>query len=498
MSRYSAVFDVGKTNKKVLILNEQLETVASAYENFPADESGDLHFEQFAEARDWMFAQLKKFGAEYAFEAISVTTHGATVVFIDDEGTFTVPPIAYTSVVPEAIYDEFYQRFGSKRDLHEQFATPFLGKLLNYGLCIYYAQKEFPHEMEATTHILTLASYFVHALTGKAGAEPTSVGCHSYCWDFENKTWSHILKDLNLLDKLPKTIEDSSAVIGTLTAEVAQTLGLPENCQVTHGIHDSNSSLVPYLIKSPGGFLLNSTGTWCVSMCPDDGMSFTDAEMDAGAFYNVSALGQPVKTAIFMGGNEHDVWAKVLKEQAGLDGFPAFDAGLYQKVITENSCFILPGVIDTGPFPHSKSRINEIGIDYMLEDIKAGNADAPCLADPAYAYAALNISLALQSAANFRNVGLEDGMTIYIEGGFRKNNAYHALLAAICPNNPVVLSDLEEATAFGAALMNTAVLEGKELTAIADRFEIGTQDVAKPDLTGITAYADQFYALAKL
>ncbi len=494
MSRFTAVFDVGKTNKKVLILNEQLETVASAYQQFPADESGNVHIEQFAEARDWLLEQLKTFAKEYDIAAISVTTHGATVVFIDEAGAFTVPPIAYTSSVPQELYDKFYAEFGSQRELHEKVATPFLGSLLNYGLCVYFAQDAYPDEYAATKHILTLPSYFVHALTGLAGAEPTSIGCHSYLWDFNESTWSFIAKGMGILDKVPSEIHQSQEVIGTVSAAVAEQTGLPADCKVTYGVHDSNSSLVPYLAHSTGKFILNSTGTWCVCMCPNDEISFSEDEMNAGAFYNISALGQPVKTAIFMGGNEHDTWVTALKEHSDFEHFPSFDPKVYQQVISDKSCFILPGVIDTGPFPQSVSRVHENGTDYLLKDIAANRP--PCFANSLYAYAALNISLAVQSRANFQNIGLEDGMTIYIEGGFRRNKSYHALLAALCPKNKFVLSCLEEATAFGAALMNVAALEGKSLNDIGDKFTIITDDIAIPDLEGFEEYAEAFLKLA--
>lgn len=495
MSSCSAVIDIGKTNKKVMVLNDKLETVASAYEHFPANESGDIHIEQFAAAREWIIKQLGSFAAEYEIKAISVTTHGATVVFIDEHGEFTVPPIAYTSNPGKECHDKFYQQFGSQRELHEKLATPFLGSLLNHGMCVFFAKEHYPEEFKDTKYILNLPSYFVHALTGVAGAEPTSIGCHSYFWDFEQASWSFVAKKMGVMDKLPSSIHQSHEVAGTITPAIARETGLPADCKVTYGIHDSNASLVPYLAHSQGRFLLNSTGTWCVCMCPNEHMSFTEEQMDAGAFYNVSALGQPVKTAIFMGGNEHDTWAKTLKMYAGFGDFPKFDSALYQQVISDCSCFILPGVIDTGPFANSTSRVHQNGEDYPLKGID--DKRPPCFDNAAYAYAALNLSLAIQSKANFHNVGLENDMRIYIEGGFRKNEAYHALLASLCPHNQVVLSNLEEATAFGAALMNVAALEGKSLTEIKDTFSIDTSNISAVDFDGLDAYVETFLQLAR-
>jgi len=90
---------------------------------------------------------------------------------------------------------------------------------------------------------------------------------------------------------------------------------------------------------------------------------------------------------------------------------------------------------------------------------------------------------------------METGMTIYIEGGFRENRSYCALLAGLCPGTEIVLSDMTEATSFGAALLALAALTDKPLKQIKDKYQIETEPVEKITFTGLTEYQNKFYQL---
>ena len=43
MSRHIAVFDVGKSNKKLVIFDQHMQQVAAEYHEFPAHEQDVLH-----------------------------------------------------------------------------------------------------------------------------------------------------------------------------------------------------------------------------------------------------------------------------------------------------------------------------------------------------------------------------------------------------------------------------------------------------------------------
>ena len=97
------------------------------------------------------------------------------------------------------------------------------------------------------------------------------------------------------------------------------------------------------------------------------------------------------------------------------------------------------------------------------------------------AMAALNISLALQTLVALERAGLSPGTEVFTEGGFRKNAGYNAALASALRGagygDGVYLTDITEATAFGAAMTAAAALEGCEPGALGDRFEVDYKPV---------------------
>jgi sugar (pentulose or hexulose) kinase len=90
--------------------------------------------------------------------------------------------------------------------------------------------------------------------------------------------------------------------------------------------------------------------------------------------------------------------------------------------------------------------------------------------------------------------GLVAGADVFTEGGFRKNTDYNALLAAALPSNSVYLTDIAEATAFGAAMTALVALEGKggseaDFAALASRFEIDYRPVGSmAEIPGLNEY----------
>ncbi|MCK5643620.1 MAG: carbohydrate kinase, partial [Gammaproteobacteria bacterium] len=280
-----AVLDVGKTNKKVLVYDLELGLVDIRTESFPEIEKNGFKLEQPQEVFDWFCDVLSEFSAKYNIKVISVTTHGATVICVDECGKISVPPLSYTNAADPTFSDEFFDTFGSREYLQQTTATAEIGDLVNAGKMIYFLQKNFPQEMDRTRWILHYPQYFGFMLTGAAGAEPTMLGCHSYLFDPYENSYSSVARKLGIIDKLPSSIKNSWQCLGTVTQDIAARTGVEEGCQVTLGLHDSNSSLVPYLIKSREKFVLNSTGTWCVAMSPQDQINFTEDQLGKLVFY---------------------------------------------------------------------------------------------------------------------------------------------------------------------------------------------------------------------
>ncbi len=494
-SYHIAVFDIGKTNKKLLIYDPGLNILKIEKTKIEEYSEGDLKHDSIQEIERWIIASLKNNAPDFNIKVISISAHGATFTCIDDNGDLAIPELSYTTDPGEAFHEAFFMEMGSRKALQDQTCTPDFNVLLNVGKGIKYVQEIFGDQFNRVKHILNLPQYFSYTLTGIASAEPTYVGCHTYLWNFRENKWSGLVDKLNIRDKLPEKLLKPWDTVGNITKQVADETGLSPDTIVTTGIHDSNASFLPHIISSEGkDFILNSTGTWCVIMHESEKVHFNEDELGKVVFYNLSAFNSPIKTAIFMGGLEFEAYDSLIQGKA--DEHCTFDASLYEKIISRKDCFIFPGITrGTGQFPQSSPRVIEDGITYHYEDIKSGKMIPLCFQDPQTAFAVLNLSLAIQTKVSLDRVDIQNGLPIYTEGGFSNNEAYNILVGGFYPDSDVFLTDLKEATSFGAALLGKAALELKHPKDFRNLLEIDKVPVKKHSFEGLEEYTTEFLRL---
>ena len=75
------------------------------------------------------------------------------------------------------------------------------------------------------------------------------------------------------------------------------------------------------------------------------------------------------------------------------------------------------------------------------------------------ALAVLNLSLAIQTKVSFDRADMTKGLQVFTEGGFSKNDSYNTLMTSFYPDSKFYLTDLKEASAFGAAITGKAAYE---------------------------------------
>lgn len=514
MIRVVAVLDIGKTNKKLLLFDERLEIVHEESRHIDTIEVDGLAVEDVATIEQWFLEELRRGAARFDIRAITVATHGATVVCVGEDGLPAVAPIAYTNEVDEAFHERFAAAIGEPADLHDPTATAEVRPLINAAKLIFFTRERYPERFARTRQILMYPQYLVARLTGVNVAEVTYVGSHTYLLDPRRLEWSSVVDRLGIRDLLPPTIGRPGAVAGPISRAVADATGLAPDTPVLAGIHDSNASILPYLITRTDEFVLNSTGTWCVAMHPTDTVAFGADEIGKMVFFNVGFEGQPIKTSILMGGAEYDAYHALLSTRHPGFTQPPFDAAHYGAIASEADLFVVPSVVfGAGQFPASRARVIEGGRVWYYDALAtaaatgrvtardgtpppAGSAPAlpPSFLDPARAIAAVNLSVAIQTTVALERAGLRPGVPVYTEGGFRRNDAYLALLAALLPENPIVATSVAEATSLGAALLATAAVEGRPVRELADRIVIEERPVAAVPIAGLAAYRDAFLA----
>ena len=450
--RSIAVFDIGKTNKKFTVFDGDLNAIHTSSIRMGEKRSNGLICDDVDAIRAWMHSTLNEALNRYDIGSIVVTTFGATVALLDSNDALSFPVVSYNQEVEPAVREGFFEEFGSPEELYARTGTPPLGQLLNVGLQLYWVKSGFPKVYERTRTILFLPEYFSFTLCKAESAEITSIGCHTYLYDIVDEDWSVVAEGLDFPRRTPSI------------RNVWDCIGQYGDAEVAPGIHDSNASLAPFLLRERDKFILASTGTWCVFMYPGSEFNPDRRDMDRDILYYIDVYGRPVKSARFKCGYEFEYYADAIKERFNVDPLRIpFDEGVAARVIREKTAYVVPTLTpETGQFPRSKGRIvDEQGF----------------FRDPVTAYHVLNLSLAAQTYFALSMLTRdESGLRILVQGGFAKNIHYLRFLATLMPNNQIVYYRYAEATSLGAALVGKAILEEESLKDL---------DVVLPQLEGI-------------
>jgi sugar (pentulose or hexulose) kinase len=490
-ARYIAVLDVGRTNKRLLIYDMHLNQVDGVFAAIDDVAHGTESHEPLDATSAWFLSALADMAQRYRIAVISISTYGGAFVCLDEQGRVALPALSGSTDPGEAFHADFDAFIGDPRQIHRQMATPRMPFLSVMARGIYYAQTHYPNEFARTKTILALPQYYGFLLTGKTGIERTYVGTHTGLWDFEQMRWSAVRERLGVQGLIPATVSRPWDVLGTLTPEIARQTGLSTDVIVTMGIHDSDASMMPFLIKQPEDFVLVSTGSMCVVMHPEPAAQFAEGELGEMVYYNLDALGGVFKTALFVAGLEFDLYMGLLEGRHGRRDHPGLNPTLVADILQRGDEFILPAVVPFGMYLSSPARLIEGGQVFPLTQVFMGQAPR-FMEDYERAYTILVLSLALHTRTAMQRVGMVPGKTAFIEGGFSHNALYTHLIAALFPESPVMRTDLNEATALGAAILGLAAHEGVSPPLLAGRFSMHPDRIPATPFAGLKAYVEAF------
>jgi L-fuculokinase len=420
MSGCVAVFDIGKTNIKLVVFDRGGAILAErSAPNAPLAPDPTWPYLRLDTGRAWAFliGALKELGARFPIEAISIAAHGAAGVLVTEEGE-ALPAVDYEFDIDPAIAAEY----DKVRPPFEETFSPNLPRGLNLGRQIYYLQRTFPAEFAAARAFLGYPQYWSWRLSGVPATEFTSMGSHTDLWRPMEGRHSSMIDQLGWRRLFPP-LRKAWEALGPLKPEVAAATNLAANVRVICGAHDSNASLVPHLMSRRDPFTVISTGTWVIIMAVG-GKGRLDPKADMLA--NVDVRGVPVPTARFMGGREF----AILAGEKPADADEADVAG-----VLASGALALPAFSDQGgPFGARKGRIQ-------------GGTPATPEARTALAtlYAALVTAHVLER--------LEAPGDLIVEGGFTRSPAFAAVLAGLLPARRVVIAPAAAGAAAGAALL---------------------------------------------
>lgn len=420
--RRIAVIDIGKTNAKVVVLDAQTSTeIAAARTANRVLKSAPYPHYDIEGLWDFIISALKNFAASPGFDAISITTHGASAAMLSADGSLALPVLDYEHGYPQAVQDAYAQL---RPDFSETF-SPGLSVGLNVGAQIHYLKSTFPADFARVATILTYPQYWAFRLTGVAANEVTSLGCHTDLWNPTAGTYSSLVDTLDIR-RLMAPVRSAFDALGPVLPVLSQEIGLTKPVPVYCGIHDSNASLLPHLVGNEAPFAVVSTGTWVISFGVGGDLDHLDPKRDALA--NVDAYGRAVPSARFMGGREFEI----LAAEIGAASSDTVEAAL--ETVIEKGLMLLPNVVEgSGPFPDQKMR--------WLADTGANAAER---------LGAVSLYLALMTETCLDLIGARG--PIFVEGPFALNRAYLMALSAVTGRDVIALPG-STGTSQGAALL---------------------------------------------
>ncbi|WP_341939585.1 FGGY-family carbohydrate kinase [Marinimicrobium sp. C2-29] len=429
------ILDIGKTNIKVHVLDDNLESIhESVKPNTVVNEGIYPHFDVDA-IWDWFCAAVSEVTKTLTVSAISVTTHGATAALIDRNrsgNALVLPVLDYEHSGPDSVsagYAEVRPDFSETR-------SPNLSAGLNLGRQLFWQQQSAPDSFAAATDVLLYPQYWVWRMTGVRCTEVTSLGCHTDLWSPDQGDYSSLVDRMGWRELFPG-MEPANRLVGKTTPEFNRKAGLTTACPVTAGIHDSNASYLRYVQSSDGKpFAVVSTGTWAITMVSGTGAAQLDEARDM--LMNVDYRGEPVPCARFMAGREYE---SICNKMGSFPEEPFSPRDI--ENIFADGVFALPQFCDTsGPFAGSPGVIQP----------STHRINGAALAS-LYCALMLDLELDLLNAEG----------DVFLEGAFLKNPLLCQLLAALRPQDRVIPSTDSTGTVKGAAaLARSAPVTGVE------------------------------------
>jgi sugar (pentulose or hexulose) kinase len=422
-----AVIDVGKTNKKLFLFDQDYNIVYERSARFieTTDEDGDP-CENLESLRLSVFDSLRSLFNKKDFEvkAINFSAYGASFVNIDEDGNAVTPLYNYLKSYPEELKKQFYNTYGGEETFSLKTASPVLGSL-NSGMQLYRLKYEKPEVFNRVQYSLHLPQYLSYLISCKPCSDITSIGCHTNLWDFQKNDYHQWVYAEGVNEKLAPICSYH---------ETTKAVFPGNNYLVGIGLHDSSAALIPYVVNFHEPFILLSTGTWCISLNPFNNTPLTIEELRQDCLCYLHYQGKPVKASRLFSGPDYEEGVKRIADHFNQNAFK------YRS-------------IEFNPEMISALRKNGFSENGELTKNKFFERDLSSFANDEEAYYQLMFDIISQQVRSTQLV-LNDSPVkrLFVDGGFSRNAVYMNLLAMAFPQLEVYAASMAQATALGAAL----------------------------------------------
>ncbi len=429
-----AIFDIGRTNKKLLLFDSNLKVLSEISVQLPdtLDEDG-FPCEDIAALTHWMIDSINEVSTtpDVDIKAINFSAYGASLVHLDASGNFVTPLYNYLKPYPDSLRKKFYDTYGGENSFSLATASPVLGSL-NSGMQLYRLKCEQPMLFNKIRFSLHLPQYLSFLFGHQAFTDITSIGCHTGLWDFTHHRYHPWVIKEEIIQKLAP-IASSDKVVPIELNNHPLVIGI--------GLHDSSAALVPYLNQFGRDFVLLSTGTWNITLNPFSTSPLTETALANDCLCYLSYQGEAVKASRLFAGHAHEQHAERIAEyfhqKPDFHNTIPYDDRIVEKLRME---FNFEPAIGLDP-----TRL--ISGDFFHKDLSTFKS-------PEEAYYQLMIDLVgFQKTSTSLVLQSTYTKKLFVDGGFSKNKIFMKLLKDAFPFLEVFAATLPQASALGAAMV---------------------------------------------
>ena len=427
--KVTAIFDIGKTNKKFFLFDENYKEVYREYTSFEEIKDEDGYPTENLEAlQKWLKEIFYRIldSEKFHIKAINFSTYGASFVHIDENGNPLTPLYNYTKEIDPLLVDDFYKKYGPEIEATRTSGSPKSG-LLNSGMQLYWIKHTKPQIFKKIKYSLHLPQYLSYIFSGIPLTEYTSIGCHTSLWNYETKDYQDWVYTEGIHKIFPPLVSTETSININYNGK---------RIKIGVGIHDSSSALLPYVRSVKKPFVLVSTGTWSIALNPFTDTPLTKQDVLDGSINYMRINGKPVKSSRLFLGNEYKLQVKELSEKFNVDKnyhkTVVFDYDTYFAITKEfNYCFRWKSFHDKNMPQKTRYYYNDFDQAYHQLMIEL-------------------VQLQVQSIKRITDSASID--RLYVDGGFTDNDLYIRLLTHYLRGMKLRTTKASLGSALGAAI----------------------------------------------
>lgn len=419
------VFDVGKTNVKLLVVDENGDILHSSSTANTVIDDGLWRRHDLATTEAWLIDGLAEIAKKHSPDAFICSGHGSTGVLIEAGDLAKPEPdcpmIDYEQPIPTWL-DEAYQAEGP--DFFDR-GSPIMLGATHQARQMLWVEKERPDLFAKASSFLGLPQYWAWRLSGEVSSEITYLAAQSGLWNLRNSALSSIAQAHNWGHLLPPR-QRADYSLGALRTELVAKTGLPATMAIKVGIHDSSANFYNYQADGMADVCLVSTGTWIVGLTDKSNLDLIHPER--GMIMGADIGGAPLIGSLSMAG-------RAFSDIAG-DGFEEVEVeeADFAKLVAADVMALPTFGQEDGMFPGTANR---------------GQITGPALQSRSEKKALALLHSALQVAECISLLG--SSKHIVLDGAYARDQLYASLLAATLGGRKIETNPVASGVALGAA-----------------------------------------------